>query len=528
MQSYTGMPTLGFTSGSNVRGRVGAVVAAGLVFGIAVWLRSGALSGGSIDWDEADYAYAATRGFWTNWWDQSRELNGVLRHWHAPLSIYLIRLSTSLFGITEWAVRLPGVLASAVACGLVILAVRDLAGGSRRSAFAAGLAAGLLLATSPASIGMTQNATPHSLVELFLVLNLWCLTRYVREPTRAKAALFGLSLGGQFVSMEYGFIILGLSAIAVVLASPSRFRLPKRWSDFPGAHDVLSCLGACAAVVLALWPAGLLKAGVFHNLMYYVEYARQGHPTLFRGQHYQHPPKWAYLWWYWESFPVLLSAYLVALVLLGVWIYRSRASTSIVVGLFVAGLLASVHGSHIMGIDYSSFAIPPLLFGGVLAGGWLAGVKRVAAPKATAWRAVAAAAALAAGAVGVAGGTLSPGVGRGDTDAKELARRAVPLFEPGAVAIAFPQPILRYVAHLQYGRTDVQVLDFYPSDSRREALTMKRLEAGDVDWAYVREPVGRYDDSGVLRFLAAHFELVDREGDMRLFRRPRRPIMSAR
>lgn len=499
------------------------MVAATVVFAIAIYLRSGAFAGGSIRWDEADYAYAASRGFWTNWWDQSPELNGVLRHWHAPLSMYVIALSTRAFGMIEWAVRLPGVIASACACAAMTLAACDLADGSRRLTLAAGLLGGLLLATAPASIGMTQTANPHSLVELVLVLNLWCLARYVREPSAKGAALFGLSLGGQFVTMEYGFIILGLAMIVVMLAAPARVGLAgRRLPHVRGVRDILACGLACGAVVLALWPAGLFKAGVVHNLMYYLEYARQGHATLFRGQIYQHVPKWAYLWWYWESFPGLLAAMLAGLLLLGVWVYRTRGATPIVLGVFAAGLIASMHASHIMGIEYSSFAIPPVLLGGVLAGAWSwRGLFQSGREVASAPRALAAAAILAIAAAGGAGGSTAarPRSAGGD-NAKRLAMRAVPLLEPGARVIAYPWPVLRYVAHLEFGRTDVQVFEFSPNDARREGPTLKRLQAGVAGWAYIREPLGGFGDSPVFKFLVARYILADQEGDVRLFRRP--------
>ena len=500
-----------------------ALVAAALVCAVALYLRSSGLAGGSIAFDEADYAYAASRGLWTNWWDQSGGLNGDLRHWHAPLSMYLIGLSTAAFGTIEWAVRLPGVIAGAGACTAMTLATIDLADGSPRARLAAGVLGGLLLATAPASIGLAGTATPHTVVELLLVLNLWSLARYARRPSTKGAAWFGLSLGGQFVTMDYGFIILGLALVAVALSAAWRFGAGGGTAPrvSPGRH-MLACGLACGVVVLALWPAGVLKAGVVRNLMYYVEYARHGHATLFLGQIHQQVPKWAYAWWYWESFPVLLLAMLAGLVLLGVWVVRTRDATAIVMGVFAAGLLASIHASHIMHLKYSAFALPAVLLGGVLAGGW-------------SWRAllpydggrgrasrVTAAALLVIAAAGVAGGSVTRGPPDDTADnAKRLAIRAVPRFMPGDRVVAYPWPILRYVAHLEMGRPDIQVLEFSPNQTRREAASLKRLQAGEAEWAYIREPLGGIRDSPVFRFLVASYVLADQEGDVRLFRRPR-------
>ena len=349
-----------------------------MVFAIALYLRTGAFGGASIDWDEADYAVAASRGVWVNWWDQSEALNGQLRHWHAPLSIYVIALSTSVFGLAEWSVRLPGVIASAAACAAIALAAADLADESFRMRLTAGAIAGVLLATAPASIGQTQTTTPHSIVELLLVLNIWCLARYLRAPSTKGAVWFGISLGAQFVTMEYGFI-------------------------------------------------------------------------------------------------------------------------------------------------YSIFAIPAIVLGGVLAGVWSWGVLfnsegRIGRLP----RALYATALLAIVARVAAGGVTPPSPSLRANDAKRLAVRAVPLLPAGARVIANPLPILRYVAYLEQGRLDVQFVDFAPNDARREAQSLKRLEAGEAEWAYVRIPVGGVGESPVFKFLNARFVLADQEGNLRLYRTPPR------
>ena len=497
-----------------------ALTMAAVVFAIALYLRTGAFAGGSIDWDEADYAVAAFRGVWANWRDQSEALNGQLRHWHAPFSIYLIALSTSAFGFAEWSVRLPGVFASAAACAAIALAGVDLADGSFRMRLTAGGIAGVLLATAPASVGQTQTATPHSIVELLLVLNVWCLARYLRAPSTKGAVWFGISLGAQFVTMEYGFIVTGFAGVAVALAATLR---SGRTRTTVRERDIVAGVVAVGAVTLALWPAGLLKAGVVQNLLYYIRYAREGFPLLFRGELYLHVPRWAYLWWYWQDFPTLLVALLTGLLLLGVWAYRTRGAIPIVLAVFALGLLASIHTSHIMGLKYSVFAIPPVVLGGVLAGAWGWRVLFHAEGRMGRLpRALYTTALLAIVARVAAGGVtaLSPSVHA--SEAKLLAVRTVPLLPSGARVIANPLPILRYVAYLEQRRLDVQFVDFAPNDARREAQSLKRLEAGDAEWAYVRIPAGGVGESPVFKFLNARFVLADQEGNLRLYRTPPR------
>ena len=89
---------------------------------------------------------------------------------------------------------------------------------------------------------------------------------------------------------------------------------------------------------------------------------------MLAGRTYQRAPKWAYLYWYWERYPVLVVFYvlggLAALFLL--LRRRPEAGAGVVVAV-TAVVLAVAHRSHIIGPEYLSHALPLLtVLGGLL------------------------------------------------------------------------------------------------------------------------------------------------------------------
>ncbi|MCC7407171.1 MAG: glycosyltransferase family 39 protein, partial [Phycisphaeraceae bacterium] len=240
-----------------------------VVIVIAAYLRLPALQG-AVSWDEADYAWAARQGILANAW-QAGDLNAQFRHWHAPLSMYAIHASTSLLGDTLPALRLPSLLASVLSCGLLVLMVHDLATSfpPRKWRLAFALVAGLALAFAPPSIGMAATANPHSWALLFILLNLWTLCRYLRQPTLRRAILVALTWAALSVTMEYGPIVAVIDLLALALAAPDKLGLSRRRPWLRPHREIVLATVAALATVLALWPAGILKGLLPLNFAYY-------------------------------------------------------------------------------------------------------------------------------------------------------------------------------------------------------------------------------------------------------------------
>lgn len=481
------------------------------VFAVGAHLRSHALRGG-VSWDESDYSLAGAQGVWANWWGMA----GVhgLRHFHGPLSMQVIGATTRAFGTSIRTIRFPGLLASSAACALAAAAAYDLAPGGVGRLVAAALA-GLLLATSPASVGMTQTAKPHPFVELFMVVNLWLLCRYLRERSRATAGWFGVSLAGQFLTMEYGVIVLGLAAVATVLVA-----WRERWRVRDVCGDALVALIACVLVVLALWPEGLVRGCIILNLRYNVQLATIGHRRFFRGTPMQHLPKWAYLWWYSHRYPGLLVAALMALPLLGCWTWQTRSPDAIALTVFTAGTLLAIHGAHIMALEYSTFAVPPLVLGAVLAGSWARGA--CASRDRT----------RVAGAAGRIGLLLLAafGVGGGlrhrlpvrpvNTPIARLSRRLAGAAAPGETVLATSLPVVRHLLWYDAGRSDLHVVPYLPVDDAGHLRALQPDAASPPTWAIIGDWVETARPaSALLPFVEGHWTLVERDEGYGLYHR---------
>ncbi len=477
-----------------------AVVAA-LVMTATALLHCGVLHD-VIMWDEADYAYAAHQGFIANALNLDN-INFGPRHGHAPLSIYAIHLSTSLFGMDEWAVRLPAIAASVLSSGLAVLVGFSLASGSRKAKLVVGTICGALMATAPAAVLMTTVARPHAFVALFLLLNIWTLCRYLRQPTALNAAAFGLSLAGQFVSMEYGPIVVILSLVAIAIVQPRRLGLKRRWPyvkcsplfPFIKLHrHVWMTLWSCLGGIAVVWPAGLYRLSVLLNFGFLVRYGQGGHRAFFRGEIYQHVPKYAYAWWYWDGYPLLLAGMVLSIVLIALWAWKERKPVAVTLAVFTFGLVAAVHGAHIMGLCYSLYMIPPLALGGPLAGQWvvrtvgahcqrlLSRPNKLRVPWLVAPHAIAAALILIA-TLAVVGGRTTPATSNDQKNNKliavtqELGRMA----EPGERVLAQAWPVVRFVL-LKMGRDDVTVSPYNPSNYEEDNL-QARFDADEFDWA---------------------------------------------
>ncbi|MCS6926853.1 MAG: glycosyltransferase family 39 protein [Candidatus Binatia bacterium] len=177
------------------------VIAAALAAGVLFW-RLGERP--LLDWDEALYAQIARelveRGSWFELtWGQEPYFK------KPPLLFWAIAWSYSVFGVSEWATRLPSVL-----CGIgsVVLVT---ALGSRLFGRCAGLWSGMLLLTFYPFLmhGSRQSAT-DSPVLFFSLLSLWCFWCGRSAPP------FLLGVGGAFGAALLAKGIVALLPLLVV------------------------------------------------------------------------------------------------------------------------------------------------------------------------------------------------------------------------------------------------------------------------------------------------------------------------
>ncbi|MGD8594967.1 MAG: glycosyltransferase family 39 protein [Gammaproteobacteria bacterium] len=165
-------------------------------------------------------------------------LNGELR-FDKPILIYWLQAaSVSVFGLNEWALRLP----SAIAASLWVVAVFTFA--RRQMDASTGLAAGLIAAFSIGVVVIGRAATADALLNLFIALTLLDIIRYFEQPSF-------LLRNRVYLWMGLGLLTKGPIAIMVPLAVSFFYvAIQKRWQDWIRA--LLNPLGWLIMLGIAL------------------------------------------------------------------------------------------------------------------------------------------------------------------------------------------------------------------------------------------------------------------------------------
>ncbi len=204
---------------------------------------------------------------------------------------WLAALSCAVFGFSEAAVRLPSVLAAA---GTIWWTVQF---GSTLLGPHAGLAAGLVLATSRGFFAHARVARPDTLLVLLLAVALGCAWRWWREHDRRQAtaslALLGL-----------GVLAKGPVAPALFAATLGLFLLWQR--DLRRLVRLATPAGLVALAVLGLGWYGLAWAGwgdTFVQQHLVGRYARNLAGGLASGGSYSPKPWYHHAFFYPQHLP---------------------------------------------------------------------------------------------------------------------------------------------------------------------------------------------------------------------------------
>ena len=159
-------------------------------------------------------------------------------HW---LYYALLKPWTAVAGSSEWALRMPSVFASMLACGLLVVLARRLF--DRSTA----LVSGLFLATSPFLVMWSQQARSYSLVLASGILATLLLLAALDRGTRWSWAWYG-------VAFSLVFVLQPVSALALV---PAHAVLAARRREKLLPHGLLA---PCVIVVLGIpWAVARAK-----------------------------------------------------------------------------------------------------------------------------------------------------------------------------------------------------------------------------------------------------------------------------
>ena len=165
-------------------------------------------------------------------------------------------LSIKVFGLSSWSLLVPQALEGVAAVGLLHATVRRTTGSA-----AAGLIAGVVLATTPVAVLMFRFDNPDALLTLLLVGSAYAALRAVEsDVARGGHPVRWLALAGTLVGLA--FLTKMLQAFLVIPALGLVYLLFAHTSFLKRIGHLMVGLGAMVAsagwwvAIVSLWPAG--------------------------------------------------------------------------------------------------------------------------------------------------------------------------------------------------------------------------------------------------------------------------------
>jgi 4-amino-4-deoxy-L-arabinose transferase-like glycosyltransferase len=252
-ESIAGAPRRARSAGRALPARVVATVGA-VRLQLAVLLTvAGGLNLWALNrngWANTYYS-AAVRSMSHSWHDflfASMDRAGVMTVDKPPLALWVQALSVRVFGYHPLSVLVPQALMGVASVALVYDLVR------RRFGQLGGFVAGLALALTPITVGISRHNNPDALLVLCCVAALWCTVRALDpEPGRTRRtrtrwlALAGVCVGLGFeTKMGVALMVVpGIVAAWLFLAPDGRLR----------ALGQLAWGGVAMVLVGGAWPA---------------------------------------------------------------------------------------------------------------------------------------------------------------------------------------------------------------------------------------------------------------------------------
>jgi 4-amino-4-deoxy-L-arabinose transferase-like glycosyltransferase len=143
-----------------------------------------------------------------------------------PLTYWLIALSAAIFGINEFAIRLPIVL---MALGTVFLTFLI---GKRLYNFNVGIIAAFIMSVSLQFVGNSRYASPEVPLAFFFTLTLYLFLKGYQEKNFKYILLSYISLGLTVLTKGFPYIFVIGAIIILFLLIESNFELKKFWKEF--------------------------------------------------------------------------------------------------------------------------------------------------------------------------------------------------------------------------------------------------------------------------------------------------------
>jgi 4-amino-4-deoxy-L-arabinose transferase-like glycosyltransferase len=210
---------------------------------------------GISGWANTFYSAAAQAGTesWKAFFFGSSDAANFITVDKTPAALWVMEISTRIFGVHAWSVLAPQALEGVASVGLLYAAVR------RWSGPVAGLIAGAVLALTPVAALMFRFNNPDSLLVLLLIAAVYATVRAL-EVASTRAGTRWLMWAGVFVG--FGFLAKMLQALLIVPVLGLVYLVV---ADTPVRRRIFQLFSALAALIVAagwwvliveLWPAG--------------------------------------------------------------------------------------------------------------------------------------------------------------------------------------------------------------------------------------------------------------------------------
>ncbi|MBJ7471939.1 MAG: glycosyltransferase family 39 protein, partial [Solirubrobacteraceae bacterium] len=181
---------------------------------------------------------------WSNFFFGSFDPAGLQMVDKPPLALWVQAASAKVFGFSTWSFLVPQALMGVATTVLVWDLVR------RRFGRAAGLVAGLALATTPTAVAVFRHNNPDALLMLCATLALWATVRAFETPHRTRwLVLAGVAVGLGFEAK----MAAALLTVPAIVAAWLWVR-PLGWGR---SIRQLTAFGASAAAVGLAWPVAV-------------------------------------------------------------------------------------------------------------------------------------------------------------------------------------------------------------------------------------------------------------------------------
>jgi len=132
--------------------------------------------------------------------------------WHPPLYKILVFFSLILFGINEFAARLPSVFFSIMGLFFTYLIGKEIS-----SKKFIGLISAIFLGLSPLYYQFSRVCTPDIPVVVMITISMFFLLRYLKHKKRKDSILFGLFFGLSLLTKEFAISIILSSFLFILL-----------------------------------------------------------------------------------------------------------------------------------------------------------------------------------------------------------------------------------------------------------------------------------------------------------------------